>query len=139
MSVARFVEIERGSSEVRSKGATDDPRTPYPTVCANGRGAHRTVLQGGRRLPPPQPEGRALQDPQAALGLGGHHPHPVPAAAGHREPAVLPARCRTILGAPVPRGGRPLALLVPSPRARKLRRYLEPLRRSVLPELVGEP
>src|SRR5215207_8428122 len=113
MSVAGFVEIERGSSEVRSKGATDDPRTPYPTVCANGRGAHCAVLRGGRRLPPPQPEGRPLRGPQAALGLGGHHPRPSPATASHGEPALLPARRRTILRAPVPGGGRPLALVVP--------------------------
>src|SRR5215210_483769 len=117
MSVARFDGVERGpSGPFPTKGAPDGPRPRYPTVRPNGRGAHRPFLPPGRRLCPHQPEGTALRVPQESLGLGGHHPRALPTASRRGVRALLPARRRPLLLAPVPRGGRSLAfLLAPSP------------------------
>src|SRR5215210_8912680 len=67
-------------------------------------------------LCPHQPEGTALRVPQESLGLGGHHPRALPTASRRGVRALLPARRRPLLLAPVPRGGRSLDfLLAPSP------------------------
>jgi len=87
------------------------------------------------------PRGAPLRLAQAPLGLGGpDDPRALPAAAQRRVLPLFPARCRKVPRAPVPGLGRALALLVAPPAAVKLRRFLEPLRRAVLPELVvGDP
>src|SRR5829696_8920576 len=119
------------------QGAKDGPTQPYPTPRRHGRGPHRPVLPHRRRLRPPQPRREALRASQAACRLGGHRARALPAAEGGGERALLPAGHRAVLLPPVPRGGG----LYPSSfhrRVRKLRRFLEPLRREIVPELVGE-
>src|SRR5215211_5410878 len=114
MGVARFAEIKRGPSGLPpTKGAPDGPRAPYPTLRPNGRGAHHPLLPHRRRIPPPQPPRPMLRVHKEALGLGGHRAGPLRAVAGHRERALVPARCRAVLLAPVPgsRGAAPF--LVP--------------------------
>jgi hypothetical protein len=86
-----------------------------------------------------QPPRSTLRVPQAPLGLGGHHLGALPAAAGRRERTLLPAGRREVLLAAVPRRGGAAPLLVPPASEEALRRFLEPLRRGVLSEMVGEP
>src|SRR5215203_6134480 len=121
------------------QGAKDGPTQPYPTPRRHGRGPHRPVLPHRRRLRPPQPQGEALRIHKAACRLGGHNPRPPAAAAGRGVRALLLARCPAVLLPPVPRGrgaSHPSSL---HRRVRKLRRFLEPLRREVVRELVGDP
>src|SRR5215203_1935508 len=139
MSVARFEGVERGPSVAPTKGSADDPTSPYPTVCASGRSGHRFVLLGGRHLRRTQPERKVLCDPQAALGRRSAHPRPRAAASRRRVRAVVLARERSFLCAPVCRHTRASSLLVSSQDAQTTRRFLEPLRRAILPELLGDP
>src|SRR5215203_3292863 len=115
MSVAWIESRKRAIVVSPRQGATDGPTQPYPTARPNGRGPHRPVLPHRRRLRPPA------------------------AAAGRGVRALLLARCPAVLLPPVPRGrgaSHPSSL---HRRVRKLRRFLEPLRREVVRELVGDP
>src|SRR5215207_1106340 len=139
MSVAWIESRKRAIVVSPRQGATDGPTQPYPTARPNGRGPHRPVLPHRRRLRPPQPQGEALRIHKAACRLGGHNPRPPAAAAGRGVRALLLARCPAVLLPPVPRGrgaSHPSSL---HRRVRKLRRFLEPLRREVVRELVGDP
>jgi hypothetical protein len=60
-------------------------------------------------------------------------------AARHRERALVPARHRAVLLTPIPRRGGALHPSSSHRLMRKLRRFLEPLRRDVVSELVGNP
>src|SRR5918993_5290120 len=120
------------------QGAKDGPAQPYPTPPPDGRGPERPVLPRGRRLRPSQSPSWALPIPKAARRLGSHRPRPLPATAGNREPTLVLARRREVLFSPVPRCGG----LHPSSfhrRVRRLRRFLEPLRRGILSEMGGGP
>src|SRR5215204_932890 len=139
MSVAWIERRKRAIVVSPRQGATDGPTQPYPTARPNGRGPQRPVLPHRRRLRPPQPQGEALRIYRAACRLGGHNPRPPAAAAGRGVRALLLARCPAVLLPPVPRGrgaSHPSSL---HRRVRRLRRFLEPLRREVVRELVGDP
>src|SRR5215210_8858133 len=117
----------------------DGPHQPYPTARPNGRGPQRPVVPHRRRLRSAQPKREALRIAQAALGLGGHNPRPLAAASGRGVRAFLLARCPEVLLAPVPWGGRASHPSSLHRRVRKLRHFLEPLRREIVSELVGDP
>jgi hypothetical protein len=95
-------------------------------------------LPRGRRLRSSQPPWRSqLRIPQAALRLGSHHPRTLPAVARHRERTLLLARRRERFFSQLFPG---VVGLHPSSfdrRVRKLRRFLEPLRRELLSEMVS--
>ena len=110
-------------------------------------GLHRTeeaitpccVLPPRRRLRTPQPARRALRLAQAPLGLGGPDPRPVPAELrGVESEQSLLREAERFFAHLFPGvvGLWPSSL---NRRLRKLRRFLEPLRRAVVSELVGEP
>src|SRR5215212_392280 len=102
-----WIEGRKGAIVVSPReGATDGPHKPYPTARPNGRGPHRPLLPHRRRLRPSQPQWEALRIAQAALGLGGHNPRPLAAAAGRGVGAFLLARCPEVLLSPVPGGSR---------------------------------
>src|SRR5215207_5476228 len=107
-------EIERAIINSPHQGAKDGPTQPYPTPRTHGRGPHGTLLPHRRRLRRPQPPRPLLRLPQASLGLGGHHLGTLSTAAGHRERALVLARCPEVLLASVPRRGWVAPLLVPS-------------------------
>src|SRR5215213_6712852 len=139
MSVARFEGVERGPSVAPTKGSADEPTSPCPTVCASGRSGHRFVLLGGRHLRRTQPERKVLCDPQAALGRRSAHPRPRAAASSSVESERSFLRESARFFAHLFAG---ILGLHPSSfhrRMRKLRRFLEPLRRAILPELLGDP
>src|ERR671910_436266 len=120
------------------KGATDGPAQPYPTAPRHGRGPERPLLPRGRRLRPSQPPRSKLRVPQAALRLGGHHACALPAVAGRGERTLVPARRPEVFAHLFPG----VVGLHPSSfhrRVRKLRRFLEPLRRAILSEMIGDP
>ena len=139
MRVAWFAEIKRGPSVVPTKGASDDPSREYPRGCPLGRGDHRPVLrdrlfQEGSLNPNGQlyESLKRLSDPEViTLALFQQLRGVESCRAFLREVArffshLFPG----VVG------------LVPSSfhrRIRKLRRFLEPLRRTVVAELVGEP
>lgn len=106
--------VKRGPSESPAKGTSDGPSAAYPHPRLSGRGDHGLVLPHRRHLHTAQPEREALRTSQAALGLGGVDPGAFPATPGHRERAVLPARCPEVLLTPVPWGGGAAPFLVPS-------------------------
>src|ERR671910_770123 len=138
MRVAWFAEIKRGPSVVPTKGASDDPSREYPRGRPLGRGDHCPVLRDRRHLPPPQSQRPALRIPQAALGPGGHHPRAVPTASWCGSCRAFLREVARFFSHLFPG----VVGLVPSSfhrRIRKLRRFLEPLRRTVVAELVGEP
>src|SRR5215212_11790440 len=114
MSVAWFVELERGPSRIPTKGSADGPCSTYTAARSNGRGAHHLVLPHRRRLRHPQPQRTTLRVPQKACRLGGHHPRSLPATARRRVGALFPARRPEVLQRPLPRGGRVSPFLVPS-------------------------
>src|SRR3712207_4312142 len=134
-------EVERGPLiDSPHQGAIDGPPQPYPTPRPHGRGSHGALLPHRRRLPPPQPSWRStLRIHKAPCGLRGHDPRTLPTAARRGERTLFLARCREVFLAPVPRsrGAAPFPSL--HRRVRKLRRFLEPLRRNVLSEMVGDP
>src|SRR3954447_5326082 len=112
MSVAWF-EVKRRPSEVQSKGASDGQTRGYLASVPLGGGGYGPVLPGGRRLPQPQPQRRALRNPQEALRFGGDDFGPLPATAGRGERALVPARSRPLLLAPIPRYSWARPFLVP--------------------------
>src|SRR5829696_830534 len=139
MCVAWLDELKRGPSViVLTKGAPDDPSTAYPTSPTPGRSDHHPVLPDRRPLPNPQPARGSLRLPQEALGLGGPRPGALPAAAGvESERSFLRELARFFSHLfPGVVGLHPSSF---HRRVRRLRRFLEPLRRAVVPELVGDP
>src|SRR5215217_4882752 len=135
----RGLTVQRGPSDSPPQGATDGPLAPYPSVRPNGRRLERAFLPDRRRLRPPQPAGRWLRGHKAALGLRGPDPSAPATAQGRRERALVPQGRPAVLLSPVPRGRGPSHPSSLHRRVRRLRRFLEPLRRAVLEELVGEP
>jgi hypothetical protein len=96
---------------------------------------HTPLLPHLRSSQPPRP---LLRIHKAPLGLGSHHPRPLPAAAWRGERTLFLARCPEVLFPLVPG----VVGLHPSSfhrRMRKLRRFFEPLRREVLSEMIGNP
>ena len=73
-----------------------------------------------------------------ALGLGGLGPRPAPAAPGHESERSF-LRDTALFFAHLFSGVLGLAPSSFHRRVRKLRRFFGPLRRAVLPELVGGP
>ncbi len=138
--VLRGLGVERGPSNSPPQGAIDGPRPPYSTVRPDGRGDYRLVLPRRRCLPPPQPSCRpALRVPQAPLGLRGLDPRLAPAGTLRGVES-----CRSFLRDAERFFSRLFPGVVgyaPSSfhrRLRKLRRFLEPLRRAVLSEFWPE-
>src|SRR5215210_101924 len=107
--------VQRRPSESPAKGTSDGPPQHYPTRGVPGKGRDGALLPHRRRLRPPQPAREHVWLAQAALGLGGTDARPPAAVAGRGERAVLPARCREVLRAPLPgRGGAPPFLVAPT-------------------------
>src|SRR5215203_2256610 len=122
------------------QGEKDGPAQPYPTPPRDGRGPHRPLLPHRRCLHPSQPPRPPLRIHKAPLGLGSHRSRPLPAAAGSGKRTLVLARRTEVLLPLVPRRGGTAPFLVPSAlEERKLRRFLEPLGRDVLREMVGDP
>src|SRR5215208_1985236 len=134
----RGLGVERGPSDSPPQGATDGPAPAYPLACLSGRSSERPFLPRGRHLRAAQPPRSTLRVHKATLGLGGHHaPKLFQQLRGVES-------CRSFLRDaqrffshlfPGVVGLHPSSL---HRRVRKLRRYLEPLRREIIPELVGE-
>jgi hypothetical protein len=115
------------------QGATDGPTQPYPTPPRDGRGSHGALLPHRRRLRPAQPPRRStLRVHKAPLGLG---------------EVITLAIFQQLRGVESERSflrdaQRFFSHLFPGVvglhpssfhrRVRKLRRFLEPLRREVL-------
>src|SRR5215218_9486407 len=121
------------------QGEKDGPAQPYPTPPRDGRGPHRPLLPHRRCLHPSQPPRPPLRIHKAPLGLRSHRSRPLPAAAGSGKRTLVLARRPEVLLPLVPRRGGALHPSSLHRRVRKLRRFLEPLRREVLYEMVGEP
>ena len=140
MCVAWMIELEGGPSVAATKGSADGPRQPYSAACPNGRSCNHLVLPRGRHPRAAQPEREVLRVARTSLGLRGPLPRLVPAELRgiESERSFLRDAERSFAHLfPGVVGG-----LWPSSfhrRLRRLRRFLEPLRRAVLPELVGDP
>src|SRR5215203_1891827 len=126
--VLRGLGVKRGPSESPAKGTSDGPRAAYPHPSVPGRGDHRPFLPPRRYLHAAQPRRANPRVAQEALGLRGPYPCALPAVAGHRERALLPARRAKVLLAPVPgRGGNaPLLFAPPGEEAQALLGTLAP-------------
>src|SRR3982750_3877907 len=142
MCVAR-IRSRKGAILVSPReGATDGPHQPYPTARPNGRGPYRSLLPPRRCLHAAQPRWEALRAAQAALGLGGHRPGPLAAVLQQlrgveSERSFLRDTQRFFSHLfPGVVGLHPSSF---HRRVRKLRRFLEPLRRQVVCELGGDP
>src|SRR5215212_10552345 len=85
-----------------------------------------------------QPPCPLLRIHKAPLGLGSHRPRPLPAAARRGKRTLFLARGPEVLLPLVPRGGGAAPFLVPS-KGEEAQAFLEPLRRDVLYEMVGNP
>ena len=126
MCVAWLAEIKRGPSGLPpTKRAPDGPPAPYPTLRPNGRGsslcsAHR------RRIPPPQSPRPMLRVHKEALGLGGHRAGPLRAVAGRPKRALVLARRREVLRAPVPGIRGALHPFLAAPKGEETKALLEP-------------
>src|SRR3712207_786285 len=135
-------EVERGPLiDSPHQGAIDGPPQPYPTPRPHGRGSHGALLPHRRRLPPPQPSWRST------LRI-----HKAPLADSEVMTLALFQQLRGVESErsflrdaegffshlfPGVVGLHPSSL---HRRVRKLRRFLEPLRRNVvLSEMVGDP
>src|SRR5215203_49946 len=139
MCVAR-IRSRKGAIIVSPReGAKDGPTQPYPTPRPNGRGPERPLLSHRRCLRAAQPEREALRASQAALGLGDHHPRPLATASRRGVGALLLARHPEVFLSSVPRGGRASPFLVAPPGEEAQALRMEPLRRGIVPELVGDP
>ena len=116
---------------------------PYPTPRPHGRGPQGALLPHRRRLRSSQPPCPLLRIHKAPLGLGSHRPRPLPAAARRGKRTLESERsflrdaerffCHLFPG---------VVGLHPSSfhrRVRKLRRFLEPLRRDIPYEMIGNP
>src|SRR5829696_9628371 len=114
MRVAWF-DGRKEPSESPAKGTSDGPSAAYLHPRIRGRGDHGPVLPRGRRLRAAQPEMSQPRVAQEALGLRGPDVGALPATEGYRERTLLPAGCREVLRAPVPRSGGDAPFLVPSP------------------------
>src|SRR3954451_3119785 len=133
-------EIEKGAIIVSPhQGAKDGPTEPYFTPPPDGRGPHGALLPHRRRLRSSQPPCPLLRIHKAPLGLGSYRPRPLPAAARRGKRTLFLARRPKVLLSLIPRGGGALHPSSFHRRVRKLRRFLEPLRRDVLYEMVGNP
>src|ERR687894_1326384 len=123
--------VQRGPSEPPAKGTSDGPTAAYPLAPPPGRGSERALLPHRRRLRPAQSSRRStLRIHKAPLGLGGRHPRHVPAAEGRGERTLFLAGCPAVLLASVPGRGGTAPFLLHNRRVKKLRRFLEPLRRE---------
>jgi hypothetical protein len=140
MCVAGLAEIKRGPSGLPpTKGAPDGPPAPYPTLRPNGRGDHRPLFcLIDDAYPHLNPRARCyesikrLSDSEViALALFGQlrgiesersFLRDAERFFSHLFPGVV--------------GLHPSSF---HRRVRRLRRFLEPLRRVVLSELVGDP
>src|SRR5215203_2161923 len=109
----------------------DSSRRKRPSLCA--------LLPPRGRLRPSQPPCSALPIHKAPLGLGSHRACALPAAAGRGKRTLFLARRPEVLLPLVPRGGGALHPSSLHRRVRKLRRFLEPLRREILHEMLGDP
>lgn len=135
----RGLGVERGPSDSPPQGATDGPITAYPLAHRPGRGLVRALLPHGRRLlRPAQPTYqrcykslRRLSDSEViALAL-------FQQLRGVESERYFPRDAERFFLRLFPGvvGLHPSSF---NRRVRKLRCFLEPLRREVLPELVGE-
>src|SRR4051812_16429924 len=102
MSVAWF-EVKRRPSDAPFEWTSDGQTRGYLASVPLGGGGYGPVLRGRRRLPQPLPPRRALCDPQEGLRFGGNDFGLLPATAGRGERALVPARCRPLLLASIPR------------------------------------
>jgi hypothetical protein len=139
MSVAWFGS-RKGPSDSPPLGATGGPIPAYPVSRPPGRGADRALLPRGRRLRPAQPTRRTLRISLKRLS---------------DSEVIALTLFQQLRGVESERSflrdaqrffshlfAAGVARLHPSSlnrRVKKLRRFLEPLRREILPELVGEP
>lgn len=141
MTTRRGPEQERRFREERPRRAVNAAVSPYPTPPPHGRGHHRPLLPRGGTpttlsTPMARKELRVAQEP---LGLGGH---------------ITLALLQQLRGVEsehsfVRDAARFFAHLFPgivglhpssfNRRLRGLRRFLEPLRRAVVGELLGDP
>ena len=123
------------------EGAKDGPRQPYPTPRLHRRGSHGALLPHRRRLRPSHnPHGarryesiKRLADSEViALAL-------FQQLRGVESERSFLGDAEEILLAPVPRSRGALHPSSFHRRVRKLRPFLEPVRREVLSEMVGDP
>src|SRR5918995_2728115 len=137
MCVAWLDELKSGSSVVPTKGAPDDPSTAYPRSRTPGRSDHHPLLRDRRRLPNPQPAGRSLRflkklSDSEVITLAIFQQ-----LRGVESSRSFMREVARFFGHLFPK----IVGLHPSSfhrRLRKLRRFLEPLTRAVVPELVGD-
>src|SRR5215204_191421 len=137
--VLRGLTVERGPSEPSTKGISDGPSAAYSHPRLPGRGRHGPVLPHRRRLHAPQPEVSKPRLSQEALGLGGTDVGALPTELRgvESERSFLRDAQRFFAHLfPGVVGLHPSSL---HRRIRRLRRFLEALRRTLLPELVGDP
>ena len=135
----RGLTVQRGPSDSPPQGATDGPRSPYPTPHPNGRRRDRAFLPHRRRLPASQPEGIALYESLKKLSDS----EILTLALLQQLRGVQSERsflrdCERFFSHLFPGivGFHPSSF---HRRVRKLRRFLEPMRRVLLEELAGDP
>src|SRR3954449_1959717 len=128
-------EIERGAIIVSPhQGAKDGPTEPYFTPCRDGRGPHGALLPPRRRLRSSQPPCPLLRIHKAPLGLGSRNSSPSPSSSSCEAWKANALSCARPKGSSLTCSPGVVGLHPSSfhRRVRKLRRFLEPLRRDVL-------
>ncbi len=136
----RGLGVERGPSDSPPQGATHGPTPAYSVAHLPGRGSDHALLPHRRCLRSAQPTRQTLRislkqlsDPEViALAL-------LQQLRGVESERSFLREAQRLFSHLFP---GVVGLLHPSSfnrRVRKLRRFLEPLRREILPELVGEP
>jgi hypothetical protein len=92
-----------------------------------------------RRLRSSRPPRWTLRIHKAACRLGGAYAGTLAATEGRGERTLLLARHTEVLLSPVPRGGWAAPFLVASAGEEAQALRMEPLRREILSEMVGDP